>query len=31
VQSGLSEGERYVAENSFVLKAEMYKGGVPGE
>jgi cobalt-zinc-cadmium efflux system membrane fusion protein len=31
VKSGLSEGERYVAENSFVLKAEMYKGGVPGE
>jgi len=31
VKSGLFEGERYVAENSFVLKAEMYKGGVPGE
>jgi len=31
VQSGLSEGERYVAENSFVVKAEMYKGGAVGE
>jgi len=31
VKSGLSEGERYVAENSFVVKAEMYKGGVIGE
>jgi cobalt-zinc-cadmium efflux system membrane fusion protein len=31
VKSGLSEGERYVAENSFVVKAEMYKGGVLGE
>jgi cobalt-zinc-cadmium efflux system membrane fusion protein len=30
VKSGLFEGERYVAENSFVLKAEMYKGGVLG-
>jgi membrane fusion protein, heavy metal efflux system len=31
VKSGLSEGEPYVAENSFVVKAEMYKGGVIGE
>jgi cobalt-zinc-cadmium efflux system membrane fusion protein len=31
VKSGLSEGERYVAENSFVVKAEMYKGGAIGE
>ena len=31
VKSGLSEGERYVAANSFVVKAEMYKGGVIGE
>jgi cobalt-zinc-cadmium efflux system membrane fusion protein len=31
VKSGLSEGERYVAENSFVMKAEMYKGGAIGE
>jgi membrane fusion protein, heavy metal efflux system len=31
VKSGLSEGERYVAENSFVVKAEMYKGGAVGE
>ncbi|MDB5583149.1 MAG: Secretion protein HlyD [Bradyrhizobium sp.] len=31
VKSGLYEGERYVAENSFVVKAEMYKGGVLGE
>jgi cobalt-zinc-cadmium efflux system membrane fusion protein len=31
VKSGLSEGERYVAENSFLVKAEMYKGGAIGE
>jgi cobalt-zinc-cadmium efflux system membrane fusion protein len=31
VKSGLSEGERYVAQNSFVVKAEMYKGGAIGE
>jgi membrane fusion protein, heavy metal efflux system len=31
VKSGLSEGERYVVENSFVVKAEMYRGGAIGE
>jgi membrane fusion protein, heavy metal efflux system len=31
VKSGLSDGEQYVAENSFVVKAEMYKGGAIGE
>ncbi|MCO5129174.1 MAG: efflux RND transporter periplasmic adaptor subunit [Xanthobacteraceae bacterium] len=27
IRAGLSPGERYVAENSFVVKAEMGKGG----
>jgi cobalt-zinc-cadmium efflux system membrane fusion protein len=26
IRAGLSAGERYVAENSFVVKAEMGKG-----
>ena len=26
IKAGLSAGERYVAENSFVVKAEMGKG-----
>jgi cobalt-zinc-cadmium efflux system membrane fusion protein len=26
IRAGLSAGERYVAENSFVVKAEMSKG-----
>jgi cobalt-zinc-cadmium efflux system membrane fusion protein len=31
VLSGLNAGDRYVAANSFLLKAELGKGQVPGQ